>query len=214
MVTIPTTTTTTTTTTALETENTQLDSLSQTNEGGNFIAMETKSVVMVTESVLPSVQDGHEIVTDYHNSHSLLEDRDEKLAGQDTQDTQPYKLAEQTTVQPQQTDAPYENKIPSPEIPHMMETPRDVLDSMETASKEAEEYTPANENSLKTVEEEQNIHGYTVQAPSTESANDNGHMNVPLMFESGQQLSEDEASSMSHSNVAPTVKNTTEVFTQ
>ena len=205
MVTIP------TTTTALETENTQLGSLSQTNEGGNFIAMETKSVVMVTESVLPSVQDGHGIVTDYHDSHSLLEDRHERLAGQDTQ---PYKLAEQTTVQPQQTDAPYENKIPSPEIPHMMETSQDVLVSMETASKEAKEHTPANENGLKTVEEEQNIQGYTVQAPCTESTNNTGHMNVPLMFESGQQLSEDEASSIPHSNVAPTVNNTTEVFTQ
>ena len=205
MVTIP------TSATASETENTQLDSLSQTNEGGNFIAMETRPVVMVTESVLPSMQDEHGIVTDYHDSnHSLLEQRDEKLAGQDTQ---PYKLAEQTTVQPQQTD-PYEAKIPSPEIPHMMETPQDILVSMETGSKEAKEDTPADENSFKTAEEEHNIQDFTVQTPCTESTNNSGQMSVPLMFETGQQLSEDEASSIPHSNVVPTVNNTTEVFTQ
>ena len=204
MVTIP------TSTTAPETENTQLDSLSQSNEGGNFIAMETQPVVMVTEPVLSSMQDGHGIVTDYHdNNHSLLGDRDEKIAAQDTQ---PYKLSEQTTVQPQQTDAPFETKIPSPEIPHVVETPQDVLVSMETVSKEAKEHTPVNEDSLKTAEGEQNIQGYPVQTPCTESTNDSGH--VPLMFESGQQLSEDEASSISHSNVVPTMNNTTEVFTQ
>lgn len=91
-----------TSTTAPETENTQLDRLAQTDDGGEFIAMETRPVVMVTESALPSLQDGHGIETDYHDNHSLLEDRDEQLAGQDTQ---PYKLAEQTTVQPQQSDA-------------------------------------------------------------------------------------------------------------
>ena len=253
-----------------ETENTQLDTLAQTDEGGNFIAMETQPVVMVTESVLPSLQDGHAIETDYQdNSHSLLEDREEKLAGQDTQpyklaeqttvqpqqsdapyetesvlpslqdghgietdyqdnnhsllegreeklagqDTQPYKLAEQTTVQPQQSDAPYETKIPSPEIPQMMETPQDVLVSMDTACKEAKEHTPANENSLKATKEEQNIQSYTVPVPCAENTNNSGQMNVPLMFESGQQLSEDEASSISHSNAVP-VNNTTEVFTQ
>lgn len=209
MVTIP------TSTTAQETENTQLNSLSQTNESGNFIAMETRPVVMVTESVLPSMQDGHGIVTDYHDdNHSLLGDRDEKLAAQDTQ---PYKLSEQTTVQPQQTDAPFETKIPSPKIPQavtMMETPQDVLVSMETASKEPKEHIPANENSLKTAEGEQNIQGYTMQTPCTESTNNSEQMDVPLIFESGQQLSEDEASSISHSNVVPTVNNTTEIFTQ
>lgn len=195
-------------TNAQETENTQLESLSQTNEGGNFIALETQPVAMVTESVLSSMQDAHGIVTDYQgSSHSLLGDRDEKLAAQDTQ---PFKLSEQTTVQPQQT---YKTKIPSSEIPHMMETPQDVLVSMETPSKEAEEHSPVNENSLKTAEE-QIIQGYTMQTPCTESSNNSGQINVPLMFESGQQLSEDEASSISHSNVVPTVNNATEVFTQ
>ena len=201
-----------TSTTAPETENTQLDRLSQTDEGGNFIAMETRPVVMVTESVLPSLQDGHGIETDYHdNNHSLLEDRDEKLAAQDTQ---PYKLAEQTTVQPQQSDAHYETKIPSPEIPPMMDAPQDVLISMDTACEEAKEHTSADENSLETAKEEQNIQGYTVPAPCTETTNNSEQMNVPLMFESGQELSEDEASSISHSNTVPTVNNTTEVFTQ
>ena len=194
---------------AQETENTQLDSLSQTNEGGNFITMETRPVAMVTESVLSSMQDAHGIVTDYQgNSHSLLGDRDEKLTAQDTQ---PFKLSGQTTVQPQET---YETKIPSSEIPRMMETPQDILVSMETPSKEAEEHTPVNENSLKTAEEEQIIQSYTMQTPCTESTNNCGQMNVPLMFESGQQLSEDEASSISHSNVVPIVNNATEVFTQ
>lgn len=201
-----------TSTTAPETENTQLDRLAQTDDGGEFIAMETRPVVMVTESALPSLQDGHGIETDYHdNNHSLLEDRDEQLAGQDTQ---PYKLAEQTTVQPQQSDAPYETKIPSPEIPHLMETSQDVLISIDTACKEAKERTPANENSLKTAKEEQNIQDYTVPAPCTESTNNSEQINVPLMFESGQQLSEDESSSISHSNAVPTVNNPTEVFTQ
>ncbi|KAJ7391643.1 hypothetical protein OS493_017340 [Desmophyllum pertusum] len=229
MVTIP------SSTTAQETENTQLSGLSQTSEGGNFITMETQPVVMVTESVLHSMQDGHGIVTDYQdNNHSLLGDGDEKLAAQNTQ---PYTPPEQTTVQPQQTDhdAQYA-KIHSPEIPVSvsmeatqdvsvsmettqdvsvsMETTQDISVSMETASEEARERIPANENSLKTAEGEQSIEDYSTQTPCTETTNNTEQMNVSLMFESGQQLTEEEAPVVTHSSTVPTVNNTPAVFTQ
>lgn len=200
MVTIP------TSTTAQETENTQLSSLSQTSEGGNFISMETRPVVMVTESALQSVQDGQGIVTEYQdNSRSFLGNGDEKLAAQNTQS---YTPSQQATVQPPQNDTPYATNIPSPEVP------QEVSVSMETASEEAKEHMPTNENSLKTAEGEQSIQDYCMETACTETANNSEQMNMSLMFESGQQLTEEEASGVPHSNAVPTVNNATAVFTQ
>lgn len=196
MVTLP------TSTTAQETENTQLSSLPQASEGGNFITMETRPVVMVTESVLQSMQDGQGIVTQYQdNSHSLLGNGDDKLAAQDNQD---YTPSEKATGSPQQNDTPYTTKIPSPEIHQVASV------SMDTASEEAKERIPASENSLKTGGEE-NVQDFTMQAACTETAS-NEQMNVSLMFEGGQQLSEEEAPSVPHSNAI--INNTATVFTQ
>lgn len=192
MVTIP------TSTTAQETENTELSSLSQTSEGGNFISMETRPVVMVTESALQSVQDGQGIVTEYQdNSHSFP-----------AQNTLSYTPSQQATVQPPQNDTPYATNIPSPEVP------QEVSVSMETASEEAKEHMPTNENSLKTAEGEQSIQDYCMETACTETANNSEQMNMSLMFESGQQLTEEEASGVPHSNAVPTVNNATAVFTQ
>lgn len=196
-----------TSTTAQETEVTQLSSLSQTSEGGNFITMETRPVVMVTESVLQSMQDGQGIVTEYQdNNHSLLGNGDEKLAAQAAQS---YTPPEQATVQPQQTDTPYATKIPSHEIPQAVSV------SMDSASEEeAKEHIPTYENSFKTAEREQSIQDYSMHTPCTETANNSEQMNVSLTFESGQHLTEEETPSVPHSNAVPTVNSTTAVFTQ
>ena len=205
-----------TSTTAQAAENTQLNSLSQTSEGGNFITMETRPVVMVTESVMQSLQDGQGVVTDYHeNNHSLLGNGGEKLAEQTTQS---YTLPAQTTGTPQQTDTQFPTKIPLLEVSQTdsvpVETAQDVSAPMEAASDETKQHMVVNENSLDTAEEEQSIQDYSMQTPSTESTNNSEQMNVPLMFESGQQLTEETAAVASHSSAIPTVNNSTAVFTQ
>lgn len=215
-----------------ETDNTHLTSLSQTSKGGNFISMDTtRPVVMVTESVLQSVQTGEQSI--------ILEDGGTKLA---TQDNHHYTSAQEITVKHQQTESEYTNNGLSPEIPVAMETDRGVtvsletpqgvhvsIDtaqgvpvsvvtpegstvSMETASEEPEQHKTTHENSLNVSEGEQNIEGYNMQTPCGETTS-NRPVNVSLMFENSIQTEED-SSVVSHTNAASTINNTPAVFTQ
>ena len=204
-----------------------------TNEDASFVSMDTtRPVVMVTESVMPSVQDGGQdilITTQYQdNSQPLLGEGDNKLGAQDTQH---YTDPQQTTVEREHTEAQYTTKVPSSQIPIVMETTQDVSVSMETtqsipvsmetsqgltvsmvaASGESKEYVSAHENSLEVTGEE-SIQDYNTQTPCSETAA-NEPISMSLMFENGQQQTDEESVVASHANAVPTI-NTPAVFTQ
>ena len=194
------------------TDSTQLTGLSQTNDSANFISMDTtQPVVMVTESVLHSMQDGEQGITTHHQGNQL------------TAQVHQHNSGSQQTVTELQHSEQYTTKTPSPEISGTMEAPEVVTVSMETseglsvsmvaASGDTKEHTPEPENSLKALEGEHGIQDYTAEAPCGETA-DNEQINVSLMFENGQQLAGEESSVVSHANVVSTVNDAPAVFTQ
>ena len=194
------------------TDNTQLTGLSQTNDAANFISMDTtQPVVMVTESVLHSMQDSEQGITIHH--------QDNQLTAQDHQ----HNSGSQQTVAELQHSEQYTTKTPSPEISGTMEAPQVVTVSMGTsqdlsgamvaASEDTKEHAPEPENSLKVLEGEHGIQDYTAEAPCGETA-DNEPVTVSLMFENGQQLTGEESPIVSHANVVSTVNDAPAVFTQ
>ena len=205
------------------------------DEDTSFVSMDTtRPVVMVAESVMPSVQDGGQdilITTDYQdNNQPFLGEGENKLVAQDTQH---YTDPQQTSVEHEHTAAQYTTKVPSSQIPIVMETTQDVSVSMETtqsipvsmetsqgltvsmvaASGESKEHVSARENSLEVTEGEQGIQDYNTQTPCSETAA-NEPISMSLMFENGQQQTDEESAVVSHANAVPTINNTPAVFTQ
>ena len=197
------------------TDSTQLTGLSQTNDDANFISLDTtQPVVMVTESVLHSMQDDEQGITRHHE--------DNQVTAQDHQDNQHNPGSQQIVAELEHSEQ-YTTGSPSPEISVTMETPQVVTVSMGTSeglsvsmvagSEDTEERTPEPENSLKVLEEEHSIQDYTAQTPCGETA-DNEPISMSLMFENGQQLAGEESPVVSHANVVPTVNDAPAVFTQ
>ncbi|XP_058970330.2 calcium-responsive transcription factor isoform X2 [Pocillopora verrucosa] len=201
-----------TSTTVQAAGNTQLNSLSQTDVSENFLTMETRSMDMVTESVLQSLPGGQGVVRDYsENSDSLLGNQEEKLVAQSAQS---FTAPVQITGTPQQTNAQFATDIcrVSQTESAPLETAQGVCTPMEVASDETKQLTVEDDNSLITTGEEHGIQDYSMQTPSTESTSNSEHMNMPLVFESDQQLTENTAAVASHSSAVPTLNNP-EVFT-
>ena len=203
------------------TDSTQLTGLSQTNDDANFISLDTtQPVVMVTESVLHSMQDDEQGITRHEDNQVTAQDhQDNQLAAQDNQ----HNPGSQQIVAELEHSEQYTTGPPSPEISVTMETPQVVTVSMGTSeglsvsmvagSEDTEERTPEPENSLKVLEEEHSIQDYTAQTPCGETA-DNEPISMSLMFENGQQLAGEESPVVSHANVVPTVNDAPAVFTQ
>lgn len=201
-----------TSTTVQAAGNTQLNSLSQTDVSENFLTMETRPMDMVTESVLQSLPGGQGVVRDYsENSDSLLGNQEEKLVAQSAQS---FTAPLQITGTPQQTNAQFATDIcgVSQTESAPLETAQGVCTPMEAASDETKQLTVEDDNSLITTGEEHGIQDYSMQTPSTESTSNSEHMNMPLVFESDQQLAESTAAVASHSSAVPTLNNP-EVFT-
>lgn len=191
--------------------NTHLDSLSQTSMGENFLSMETRPIDMVAESVIQSLPGEQEVVRDFNeNNDSLLDNREEKLA---VQSTQSYTTPAEIIGTPQQNNAQFATDISgvSQTESAPLETSQGVCIPMEASSDETK-LTVVDDNRLITAGEGQGIQDYTMQTPSTESTSNSEHMNMPLVFKSDQQLTENSATVASHSNAVPTV-NSPEVFT-
>lgn len=192
--------------------NTQLNSLSQTDVSENFLTMETRPMDMVTESVLQSLPGVQGVVRDYsENSDSLLGNQEEKLVAQSAQS---FTAPVQITGTPQQTNAQFATDIcgVSQTESAPLKTAQGVCTPMEVASDETKQLTVEDDNSLITTGEEHGIQDYSMQTPSTESTSNSEHMNMPLVFESDQQLAENTAAVASHSSAVPTLNNP-EVFT-
>lgn len=167
---------------------------------------------MVTESVLQSLPGGQGVVRDYsENSDSLLGNQEEKLVAQSAQS---FTAPVQITGTPQQTNAQFATDIcgVSQTESAPLETAQGVCTPMEAASDETKQLTVEDDNSLITTGEEHGIQDYSMQTPSTESTSNSEHMNMPLVFESDQQLAENTAAVASHSSAVPTLNNP-EVFT-
>lgn len=236
------------------TESIHLTSLPQTSEGRNFISVDTaQPVVMVTDSVLQSMQDGGQgISTSYKdNNQSLLKGGEDNLSAQDNQlathvsqiaaqgshlsvqENQYYAGSQQTNAEHQLTEAQHTATAPSSQVPFAtetvqgvsvsigtsegvpvsMETSQGLPVSMGAASEETKEHVTAHENSLKESEGEQSVQEYNTQSSCRETAG-NEQSGVSLMFETGQQLTEEETPVVSHANAFSTINNTPAVFTQ
>jgi len=236
------------------TESIHLTSLPQTSEGRNFISVDTaQPVVMVTDSVLQSMQDGGQGISTSckDNNQSLLKGGEDNLSAQDNQlathvsqiaaqgshlsvqENQYYAGSQQTNAEHQLTEAQHTATAPSSQVPFAaetvqgvsvsigtsegvpvsMETSQVLPVSMEAASEETKEHVTARENCLKVSEGEQSVQEYNTQSSCGETAG-NEQYTVSLMFESGQQLTQEETPVVSHANAFSTVNNTPAVFTQ
>jgi len=235
------------------TESIHLTSLPQTSEGRNFISMETtQPVVMVTDLVLQSMQDGGQgIATNFQdNNQSLLRSGEDNSSTQDnqlathvsqlatqgshlsSQEDQHYAGSQQTNAEHQLTEAQQTAKTPcqiafaaetaqgvsvsigtSGGVPASMETSEGLPVSMAAASEETKEHVTVHENSLKVSEGEQSVQEYNAQSSCGETAG-NEQSSVSLMFETDQQLTEEETPVVSHANAFSTINNAPAVFTQ
>lgn len=189
---------------------TQISSLAQVNDNGDFISMGTATpVVMVTESTLHSIPHCSESVTTPY--------QDSQLSAQDNQHYGPPQLSPMENQHIEQ----YTAKAPSPQIPVSAEAPQSEAVSMETSqnlpvsmvavSDDTKDPVPSQDNSLKATQQEQSVQDYNVQTQCGETAA-NEPISVSLMFENGQQLNEEESSGVSHTNTVTTVNVTPAVL--
>ena len=190
---------------------TQISSLAQVNDDGDFISMDTTTpAVMVTESTLHSIQDCSEGVTTPYQDSQLS-----------AQDNQHYGVPQPSTMENQRIEQ-YTAEAPSPQIPVSAETPQCEAVSMETSqglpvsmvavSKDTKDPTAAQDDSLKATQE-QTVQDYNVQTQCGGTAG-NEPITVSLMFENGQQLNREESPVVSHANTVTAVNVTPAVFTQ
>ncbi|XP_029192089.2 calcium-responsive transcription factor-like [Acropora millepora] len=185
---------------------TQLTALPQAKEDGNFMSVDAaQPVVMVTQSSLQSIQDVPCGVTvQYEENQRTVQDssvpQKTTVDHYDNEQFTCHSCSPQIPVSGEQTPRALANSVEtSGEITVSLETSQDVPVSIQTGSEGTSERETVRENCLKGSEMAPNNHDYNDPTQCSES---HGDQSIPLtlLFENGQQVTEDESPVVSQNN--------------
>lgn len=185
---------------------TQLTALPQAKEDGNFMSVDAaQPVVMVTQSSLQSIQDVPCGVTvQYEENQRTMQDssvpQKTTVDHYDNEQFTCHSCSPQIPVSGEQTPRGLANSVEtSGEITVSLETSQDVPVSIQTGSEGTSERETVRENCLKGSEMAPNNHDYNDPTQCSES---HGEQSIPLtlLFENGQQVTEDESPVVSQNN--------------
>lgn len=185
---------------------TQLTALPQAKEDGNFMSVDAaQPVVMVTQSSLQSIQDVPCGVTvQYEENQRTVQDssvpQKTTVDHYDNEQFTCHSCSPQIPVSGEQTPRGLANSVEtSGEITVSLETSQDVPVSIQTGSEGTSERETVRENCLKGSEMAPNNHDYNEPTQCSES---HGDQSIPLtlLFENGQQVTEDESPVVSQNN--------------
>lgn len=185
---------------------TQLTALSQAKEDENFMSVDAaQPVVMATQSSLQSIPDVPCGVTvQYEENQRTVQDssvpQKTTVDHYDNEQFTCHSCSPQIPVSGEQTPRGLANSVEtSGEITVSLETSQDVPVSIQTGSEGTSERETVRENCLKASEMAPNNHGYNDPTQCSES---HGDQSIPLtlLFENGQQVTEDESPVVSQNN--------------
>lgn len=185
---------------------TQLTALPQAKEDGNFMSVDAaQPVVMVTQSSLQSIQDVPCGVTvQYEENQRTVQDssvpQKTTVDHYDNEQFTCHSCSPQIPVSGEQTPRGLANSVEtSGEITVSLETSQDVPVSIQTGSEGTSERETVRENCLKGSEMAPNNHDYNEPTQCSESHSDQS-IPLTLLFENGQQVTEDESPVVSQNN--------------
>jgi len=185
---------------------TQLTALPQAKEDGNFMSVDAaQPVVMVTQSSLQSIQDVPCGVTvQYEENQRTVQDssvpQKTTVDHYDNEQFTCHSCAPQIPVSGEQTPRALANSLEtSGEITVSLETSQDVPVSIQTGSEGTSERETVRDNCLKGSEMAPNNHDYNEPTQCSESHDDQS-IPLTLLFENGQQVTEDESPVVSQNN--------------
>ncbi|XP_074614117.1 uncharacterized protein LOC141873918 [Acropora palmata] len=185
---------------------TQLTALPQAKEDGNFMSVDAaQPVVMVTQSSLQSIQDVPCGVTvQYEENQRTVQDssvpQKTTVDHYDNEQFTCHSCAPQIPVSGEQTPRALANSVEtSGEITVSLETSQDVPVSIQTGSEGTSERETVRDNCLKGSEMAPNNHDYNEPTQCSESHDDQS-IPLTLLFENGQQVTEDESPVVSQNN--------------
>ncbi|XP_067037696.1 calcium-responsive transcription factor-like [Acropora muricata] len=185
---------------------TQLTALPQAKEDGNFMSVDAaQPVVMVTQSSLQSIEDVPCGVTvQYEENQRTVQDssvpQKTTVDHYDNEQFTCHSCSPQIPVSGEQTPRALANSVEtSGEITVSLETSQDVPVSIQTGSEGTSERETVRDNCLKGSEMAPNNHDYNEPPQCSES---HGDQSIPLtlLFENGQQVTEDESPVVSQNN--------------
>lgn len=185
---------------------TQLTALPQAKEDGNFMSVDAaQPVVMVTQSSLQSIEEVPCGVTvQYEENQRTVQDssvpQKTTVDHYDNEQFTCHSCSPQIPVSGEQTPRALANSVEtSGEITVSLETSQDVPVSIQTGSEGTSERETVRENCLKGSEMAPNNLDYSEPTQCSES---HGDQSIPLtlLFENGQQVTEDESPVVSQNN--------------